>query len=80
MIKITNKYIKLKESITVRIVLFVIDILVLLLGAGRLKKGKSSFHEIEAFTIFLITVVLLSGIIIIESINSFTKAIHPNSK
>ncbi len=63
-----------------KIVLFVIDILVLLLGAGRLKRAKSSFHEIEAFTIFLITVVLLGGVIIIELINSFTKAVRPKSK
>lgn len=63
-----------------KIVLFVIDILVFLLGAGRLKRGKSSFHEIETFTIFLITVILLGSVIIIESISSFRKAIHPKSK
>lgn len=63
-----------------KIALFVIDILVLLLGAGRLKRAKSSFHEIEAFTIFLITIVLLGSVIIIESITSFKKAIHLKSK
>ena len=55
-----------------RIALYIIDTLVLLLGTGR-KRAKSSFHEIDAFTFFLITIILMCSIMISESINSMKR-------
>lgn len=55
-----------------KIALYIIDTLVFFLGAGR-KKDKSSFHEIDAFTFFLIMIILISSIMISESLNSLKR-------
>ncbi len=55
-----------------RVALYIIDTLVLLLGIGK-KRAKSSFHEIDTFTFFLITIILMSSIMISESINSMKR-------
>ncbi|GJQ22559.1 MAG: hypothetical protein HRU72_05415 [Planctomycetia bacterium] len=49
--------------------LYLIDALVFLLGV-RKKKAKNSFHEVDVFTFFLITLILMSSIMIVEAINS----------
>ena len=49
--------------------LYLIDALVFLLGV-RKKKAKKSFHEVDVFTFFLITLILMSSIMIVEAINS----------
>ncbi|KKO20716.1 MAG: hypothetical protein L3J18_07395 [Candidatus Brocadia sp.] len=62
-----------------KIVLRIIDILVFLRGAGR-KRTKRSFHEIDAFLFFLITIILISSIMIIESLNSLKQELRLKSE
>ena len=53
-----------------RILLFVLAILAFLLGVGILAIAKSAIHEIQAFILFLIGAVFLSGAGIVEAVNS----------
>lgn len=62
-----------------RIALYIIDTLVLLLGAGR-KRAKSSFHEIDVFTFFLITIILMFSVMISESVSSIKREFRLKTK
>lgn len=67
------QYLELQKGVyAMKIVLYLIDTLVFVLGTGR-KRAKRSFHEIDAFTFFLITLILMCSIIIVESINSMKR-------
>lgn len=59
-----------------RIVLFVLCVLAFVAGAGVLAAANSAIHEIEAFMLFLISAVLLTGASIIEAINIARKNIE----
>ena len=52
-----------------RILLFVLAVLAFLSGAGVLVSAKSAVHEIEAFILFLVAAVCLSGAGVIEAVN-----------
>jgi len=52
-----------------RIFLFCLAILALLAGVSILLYAKSAIHEIEAFVLFLISAVFLSGAAVVESVN-----------
>lgn len=49
-----------------RVLLFVLAALAVLAGTGILSAANSAVHEIEAFILFLIGAVLLSGAGVIE--------------
>ena len=52
-----------------RIILFVLTIMAFIAGGSILATAKSAIHEIEAFVLFLIAAVFLSGAAIVESVN-----------
>jgi len=52
-----------------RILLFLLAILAFLAGAVFFVSDKSTIHEIEAFILFLISAVLISGAGIVETVN-----------
>ncbi len=52
-----------------RILLFVTAVLTLLFGLGVFASAKSAIHEIEAFVLFLISAVCMSGAGIVEAVN-----------
>ena len=52
-----------------RILLFVLAIFATLAGGAILAAADSAIHEIEAFILFVIHAVLLSGAGIVEAIN-----------
>ena len=56
-----------------RILLFLLAILAFLAGAGIFASAKSAIHEIEAFILFLITAVFISGAGIVEAVNQLRK-------
>ena len=51
-----------------RVVLFVFSVLAFLAGAAILSAAKSAIHEIEAFILFLVSAVFLSGACIVDAI------------
>jgi hypothetical protein len=53
----------------IAIILFLGCVLAFLAGAGVLVVAKSAIHEIEAFMLFLIGAVLLTGASVVEAIN-----------
>jgi len=52
-----------------RLFLFILAILAFLVGVGIFASDKSVIHEIEAFSLFIISIIAFSGAGIIESIN-----------
>lgn len=60
-----------------RIVLLIVGILVLFFGFAIMSGAKSAIHEIEAFILFLISVVLITSSEIIASINKLTEKNQP---
>lgn len=62
-----------------RIVLLRMGILVLFFGFAILSTAKGAIHEIEAFILFLISVVLITSSEIIASINKLAKKNQPTN-
>ena len=56
-----------------RIVLFLLAILAFLAGAGILAGAQSAIHEIEAFILFLICSVFITGAAVVEAVNLLRK-------
>jgi 4-hydroxybenzoate polyprenyltransferase len=56
-----------------RIMLFILAILVFLAGVGILADAKSAIQEIEAFILFLIASVFISGAGVVEAVNLLRK-------
>ena len=56
-----------------RIILFVLAILAFITGGSILAVAKSAIHEIEAFVLFLIAAVFLSGAAIVEAVDRLHK-------
>lgn len=56
-----------------RILLFILAILAFLAGASILATAKSAIHEIEAFVLFLIAAVFISGAGVVEAVNLLRK-------
>ncbi|MHC4741273.1 MAG: hypothetical protein ACYS8Z_05150 [Planctomycetota bacterium] len=56
-----------------RIILFLLAILVFLGGAGIFAGAQSAIHEIEAFILFVICSVLISGAAVVEAVNLLRK-------
>ena len=52
-----------------RILLFLFATLALLAGAIIFTAAKSAIHEIEAFILFVISAVLISGAGVVEAVN-----------
>ena len=53
-----------------KVFLFILAVLAALAGAGTLVSAKSAIHEIEAFILFLVGAVCLSGAAIVEAVSS----------
>ena len=51
-----------------KVFLFILAVLAALAGAGILVSAKSAIHEIEAFILFLVGAVCLSGAAIVEAV------------
>lgn len=58
-----------------RILLFLLAVLAFLAGAGVLTAAKSAIHEIEAFILFLIGAVFISGAGVVEAVNVLRKEV-----
>lgn len=56
-----------------KILLFVLAIVAFLAGGGVLAEAKSAIHEIEAFILFLISAVFISGAGVVEAVNQLKK-------
>jgi hypothetical protein len=63
-----------------RILLFLLAILAFLAGAGILAGAKSAIHEIEAFILFLISAVFISGAGVVEAVNLLRKEVATDKK
>jgi len=61
-----------------RVLLFLLSILAFLVGIGILVSAKSAIHEIEAFILFLISAVFISGAGVVEAVNLLRKEIATN--
>ena len=59
-----------------RVFLFLVALLALLAGFGILFNAKSAIHEIEAFILFLIAAVCLSGGATVEAINLMARRLE----
>lgn len=59
-----------------RVFILVLSILAFLCGLVILVYSKSAIHEIEAFVLYLISAVLLSGSAIIRAINRLSSNIE----
>jgi hypothetical protein len=66
-----------------RILLFVLGLVAFLCGASVMAVAQSAVHEIEAFILFLIGAVFVSGAAIVEAVNGVRKKletpVHPNT-
>ena len=58
-----------------RVILFLLAVLVFLAGAAILTEAESALHEIEAFILFLIGAVFISGAGVVEAVNMLRKDI-----
>jgi len=56
-----------------RVLLFVLAILAIVAGAGILTAAESAIHEIEAFVLFLIGAVFISGAGVVEAVTLLRK-------
>jgi cytochrome c biogenesis protein CcdA len=65
-----------------RILLFILGLVAFLYGASVMGVARSAVHEIEAFILFLIGAVFISGAAIVEAVNAVRKKLemplHPN--
>jgi 4-hydroxybenzoate polyprenyltransferase len=61
-----------KEQI-MRILLFILATLAFLVGASIFTAAESAVHEIEAFILFLISAVFISGAGVVEAVNLLRK-------
>lgn len=59
-----------------RIFLFIFGVLAFLAGALILASAKSAVHEIEAFVLFLVSAVLVSGASIVEAVNRIHRKVE----
>lgn len=55
-----------------KVILFLLAILAFLAGFGILAAAKGAIHEIEAFILFLISAVFLSGAAIMDAVHALT--------
>ena len=53
--------------------LFVLAILAFLAGAAIFAGAKSAIHEIEAFLLFLISAIFISGASVVEAVHRLRK-------
>ena len=60
-----------------RVILFLLSVLAFLAGSGVLVGAESAIHEIEAFMLYLISAVFLSGAAVVEAINAARKKLEP---
>ena len=60
--------------------LLILAILAFLFGGSILADAKSAIHEIEGFSMFLISAVCLSGAGIIEAVHRLRKLIEKEAK
>lgn len=63
-----------------RFLLFLLAILAFLAGAGIFVGSKSAIHEIEAFLLFLIGAVFISGAGVVDAVNLLRKEIKAENK
>jgi hypothetical protein len=59
-----------------RVVLFLLCVMAFLAGCGVLLAATTAIHEIQAFMLFLISAVLLTGASVVEAINLARKRIE----
>ena len=64
----------------VKILLFFLAILAFLIGSVILAYAKNPIHEIQAFMLFLISAVFLSGAAIVEAVNRLRAEISTGKK
>ncbi len=66
-----------------RVLLFILGVVAFLYGAAVMAIAQSAVHEIEAFVLFLIGAVFVSGAAIVEAVNAVRKKletpVHPNT-
>ena len=55
------------------VLLFILASVAFLAGGAILGGAKSAIHEIEAFTLFLISAVFISGAGIVEAVNQLRR-------
>jgi uncharacterized membrane protein len=53
-----------------KILLFILGIVAFVYGASVITVAQSAVHEIEAFILFLIGAVFISGAALVEAVNS----------
>lgn len=58
-----------------RVLLFLLAVLAFLAGTGILTVAKGAIHEIEAFILFLISAVFISGAGVVEAVNVLRKEV-----
>ncbi|MEA2031445.1 MAG: hypothetical protein U9N55_07625 [candidate division Zixibacteria bacterium] len=63
-----------------RILLFILAIVAFFAGGAILADAKSAIHEIEAFIIFLISAVFISGAGIVEAVHQLRKELIKENK
>jgi len=63
-----------------KILLFLLAILTFMAGASILAVAKSAIHEIEAFILFLISAVFISGASVVEAVNLLRKEVATDKK
>jgi len=56
-----------------RFLLFIFAVAAFLAGASVLAVAQSAIHEIEAFILFLIAAVFLSGAVMVEAVKGLRK-------
>lgn len=59
-----------------RVLLFLFAVVALLAGAGILNAAKGALHEIEAFILFLIGAVFISGAGVVEAVSLLRKEVQ----
>ena len=58
-----------------QIILFILFSLTFLMGLGIWESAKSAIHEIEAFVMFVVSAVFLSGSAIVGAVNSINETL-----
>jgi hypothetical protein len=59
-----------------RVLLFLLAVVAFLAGVGILVSAQSAIHEIEAFVVFLIAAVFVSGSAVVEAVNDVRKKLE----
>jgi len=66
-----------------RVLLFILGLVAFSYGASVIAIAQSAVHEIEAFILFLIGAVFVSGAAIVEAVDGVRKKletpVHPNT-